>query len=78
LPGLGVADDIQRAKQYLEKLNASIRGDAPLAALENQQHEISVLQRTIEELKAKLDGSGDKPRRGRPRKDITVDEAFVP
>jgi len=71
LMGLGVFDDVQRAKEYVSKLreNGSV---GLLSQIEDQEHKISVLERTIAELKAQLDNPVQEEeapkKRGRPRK----------
>lgn len=83
--GMGVGDDVQRAKNYLAKLNAQANNGATvISKLEDQSHEISVLQRTIQELQAKLNEVEQpeapvKRGRGRPKKSESFnEESFAP
>jgi hypothetical protein len=78
--GFGVSDDIAKAKAYLAKLNAQAsNGVGLLSKLEDQEHEISVLRRTIAEMQQATREPVVKKTRGRPSKKVEFnEESFAP
>lgn len=83
LMGMGVYDDVQKAQAYIARLGSLSNQSGVAHKIDDQQHQIAVLQRTIEELKAKLDEKPEienKPKRGRPAKKAEAfdESAFAP